>query len=223
MNTRSIRFRLVVWYAGLLIAVFVLLGTLIYGGLKLYLEESLARAQIRRAEQIAETLLANIATTGEAHVINEINSWFAPETNDRFIRITGEGSVTLYRSVNPKDQSFDAGLVPPYAEAAEKPSWRKQALPAEKDLLIATVPYVSGNGKHYLVEVGASLAPVKDVLHRLVALLVLGLTGMVVVATSGGYFLVKRALGPVDEIGSSARRITLNQSKRTAAGGADGR
>src|SRR5581483_1546085 len=99
----SIRFQLVGWYAGLLIAVFLLLGTLMYAGLKLYLEESLSQAQLRRARQIAETLLANVEKTGEAHVVSEINSWFAPETNDRFIRITrGDGSV-LYVSSSPKD------------------------------------------------------------------------------------------------------------------------
>ena len=47
MNTRSIRFRLVVWYAGLLLGVFILLGCMMYAGLKLYLEESLSQAQER--------------------------------------------------------------------------------------------------------------------------------------------------------------------------------
>ena len=54
MNTRSIRFRLVAWYAGLLVIVFVILGGRMYGGLKLYLEQSLRTAQIRRAQQIAD-------------------------------------------------------------------------------------------------------------------------------------------------------------------------
>jgi two-component system, OmpR family, sensor kinase len=213
MNTRSIRFRLVVWYAGLLIVVFVLLGSLIYGGLKIYLEESLAQAQMGRARQIAESLLANVGRTGEEHVVSEINSWFAPETNDRFIRITGEGGVTLYRSTNPKDRSFDASLVPAFAEASDKSGWRKQKLPEDRDLIIAAVPYVTSGARHYLVEVGASLEPVKEVLHRLVVLLVMGLTGMVVVAIGSGYFLVRKALGPVDKISSSARRITLNNLK----------
>src|SRR5882724_11902287 len=98
MNARSIRFRLIVWYAGLLVGVFILMGSLMYTGLKLYLEQSLSRAQVRRARQIADTLLANIDQTGRAHVVNEINSWFAPETNDRFIRITDDSSAPLYVS-----------------------------------------------------------------------------------------------------------------------------
>ncbi|MDB6122803.1 MAG: integral rane sensor signal transduction histidine kinase [Pedosphaera sp.] len=213
MNTRSIRFRLVIWYAGLLMAVFVLLGILMYGGLKLYLEQSLSRAQISRAHQIAGTLLANIGKTGEAYVVNEINAWFAPETNDRFIRITTEGSSVLYASSSPRDMSFDASHVPLYREPKKEGSWRRQKLPDNKELLIASTPYQTTGGKRYLVEVGASLEPIHDVLHRLIVLLVVGLAVMMLVATSGGSFLVQRALAPVDRISRSAEQISLHNLK----------
>ncbi len=209
MNARSIRFQLVGWYAGLLIAVFLLLGTLMYAGLKLYLEESLSQAQLRRARQIAETLLANVEKTGEAHVVSEINSWFAPETNDRFIRITrGDGSV-LYVSSSPKDASFDAAQVPPLRNAGQESAWRKETA-AGKSLLIATVPWQSADGRRFLVEVGVSLDPVRAVLHRLILLLVLGLAAMVAVAVAGGYLLVGKALGPVEKMTQSAEQITLH-------------
>ena len=68
MSTRSLRFRLIAWYAGLLTAVFLLLAALMFVGLKHYLEASLAEAQERRAQQIADTLLANVSQTGEAAV-----------------------------------------------------------------------------------------------------------------------------------------------------------
>jgi hypothetical protein len=61
MNARSLKLRLVVWYAGVMTVVFVLLGGLMYVGLKMYLEKSLSEDQIRRAQQIAGTLLANLA------------------------------------------------------------------------------------------------------------------------------------------------------------------
>src|ERR1700722_2064325 len=213
MNTRSIRFRLIVWYAGLLMAVFILLGILMYGGLKLYLEDSLSKAQVRRAQQIADTLLSNIGKTGEAHVINEINAWFAPETNDRFIRITRGDASVLYLSQSPRDASFDASRVPPFRGLAKGTSWRKETGLDNKQLLIAAVPYQTQDGKHFLVEVGASLEPIQAVLNRLVFLLVLTLAAMVAVATSGGYFLVRRALAPVGKIAGSAEQITLHNLK----------
>jgi heavy metal sensor kinase len=213
MNTQSIRFRLIVWYAGLLIIVSLLLATLIYGGLKVYLEQSLSKAQSRRAQQIADTLLANIGKTGEAHVVSEINAWFAPETNDRFIRITRADGSVLYLSQLPKDLSFDASQVPRLDKTIAEDSWRIEVPAQNKGLLIATVPYQAAAGERYLVEVGASLEPIEAVLHRLVILLILMLGAMVVVATGGGYFLVRKALTPVDRIASSAEHITLHNLK----------
>jgi heavy metal sensor kinase len=211
MNTRSIRFRLVGWYAGLLIAVCLLLGSMMYGGLKIYLEESLSQAQLRRARQIAETLLANIGKTGEAHVVGEINSWFAPETNDRFIRITRDDGSVLYVSASPRDMSFDASRVPPLRHVPSGSSWRKEKADGKR-LLVASVPWQS-DGRRFVVEVGVSFDPVHAVLTRLVLLLASGLAAMVAVAAAGGYLLVGKALGPVEGIARSAEQITLHNLK----------
>jgi heavy metal sensor kinase len=218
MNTRSLRFRLVVWYAAVLIGVFVLLGGLMYGGLRLYLEQSLAQDQVRRAKQIGDTLLAKIGSTGEAHVVSEINGWFAPETNDRFIRITrGDGSV-LYLSSSPRDARFDARTVPAYRGAPEHKRWQTGTDGSGAKLLIAAVPcrsdegsnFLVDEGSNFLVEVGASLEPVEAVLQRLIELLALALAVMVLVATAGGYFLIRRALAPVERIAGKAEQITLH-------------
>ena len=84
MTTRSIYVRLIGWYATLLIAVFVLLGVLIFAGLRAYLVENQGQTQARRAQQMAETLLANVDKTGEAHVVEEINSWVTPRSEQSF-------------------------------------------------------------------------------------------------------------------------------------------
>jgi heavy metal sensor kinase len=215
MNTRSIKVRLVVWYAAVMTAVFVLLGGLMYAGLKLYLEKSLSADQIRRAQQIAETLLANVGKTGEAHVVGEINSWFAPETNDRFIRITRADGTVLYLSKSPRDLRFDAASVAPYRAGGGGRSWRTATAGEGRSLLIAAVPCRSDEGKTFVVEVGASLEPVAALLQRLIMLLALALAVMVLAATGGGFFLIKRALAPVERITSSAEHITLhNLSER---------
>jgi len=146
MNTRSLRFRLMAWYAGVVAGVFVLLGALLYGGLRVYLEQSLARAQVRRAQQIADTLLAKIDQTGEAHVVSEINSWFAPETNDRFIRITRADGSVLYLSKSPKDMSFDAGQIPARPKPAAADSWRKTTS-GNHPMLIASVTCKSASDR----------------------------------------------------------------------------
>lgn len=213
MNTRSLKFRLVAYYAGLLAAAFVILGALMYGGLKIYLERNLGQAQMRRARQIADTLLSRVGETGEAHVVDEINSWFAPETNDRFIRIARDVQSNLYVSTNPADGSFDISHIPSYWETSPKGSLRKQEVPPGGELLIAAIPYSTSQGRKYTVEVGASMQPVREVLNRLLVLLAFTLAAGVIVAVIGGYYLVGRALAPVAEIASAAERITLHNLK----------
>ena len=210
MNSRSLRFRLLSWYAGVVAGVFVLLAVLMYGGLRVYLEQSLARAQLRRAQQIADTLLTKIDDTGEAHVISEINSWFAPETNDRFIRITRSDRSLLYLSHSPKDLSFDADSVPSLPAAAARTSWREVGLAGNHPLLVAAVPCKSDGGRNFVVEVGASLEPMNAVLLRLILLLSFALVVMLVVAAAGGYYLIGRSLAPVDLMARSAEQITLH-------------
>jgi heavy metal sensor kinase len=211
MNTKSIRFRLVVWYAGLLIVIFLLLGFFMFRGVSIHLERSMGVTQVRRAQQIASSLLPNVGKAGETYVANEINALYAPEVNNRFIRITRGDLSVMYASRNPKDLSFDASNVPIPKGPIKAGTWRKEPVPGDKKLLIAAVPYRTPEGKQFLVEVGASFEPVQSVLERLVVLLALGLTAMVVAAIIGGYWLVRKALAPVDQISRSAEQITLHR------------
>ena len=112
MNTRSLSFRLVTWYAGVLTLVFVLLGALTIILLREYLESNVLDTQARRARQIADTLVAAVSRTGESSMAREVEELYAPEANERFIRITrGDGHV-VYASGQPHDGSFDPSTVP---------------------------------------------------------------------------------------------------------------
>jgi heavy metal sensor kinase len=214
MNARSLRFRLAAWHAGLLTAVFILLGALLYIQLRTYLENTLLDTQVRRAQQIADTLLGNTARVDEPRVAAEIEALYAPEHSDRFIRLTrGDGRVA-YVSGSPIDQSFDARAVAPVQPFGLRASVRKQVLPDGHTLLIAAVPAASRGGG-FLVEVGTAAAPVETMLGRLLLLLSLGLPVVLLVAATGGYLLVRRALQPVDEIARKAEVITQqNLSER---------
>jgi len=112
MNSRSLSFRLVTWYASLLTIVFVLLGSLTFLLVRHYLEANLLDIQARRAHQIADTLVDSIARTGEAAVADQIESLYSPEANDRFLRVTREDGHLVYASGAPRDRSFAPTAVP---------------------------------------------------------------------------------------------------------------
>jgi heavy metal sensor kinase len=207
MNTRSIRFRLIAWYAGLLTGVFVLLGVLMYFDLKFFLESNLRDTQARRARQIADSLVARVHQTGEAQMASEIKDLYEPEVNDRFIRVTREDGSIVYASGIPSDRSFDPTHLPALASSRKEFS-QKVVLPGNVTLLIAALNYQPPEGARYLIEVGAPFDPVETMLNHLSLQLALGLPIAVLIAIVGGFILVGRALAPVDQIGHKAEQIS---------------
>ena len=215
MNSRSIRFRLIVWHAGLLSGVFLLFGLAMYEGVKFHLERNLGDSQIRRAAQIGTSLLPDIDKTGERYVVDEINLRFAPEINDRLIRITRPDGSVLFASGKPKDSSFDPAGLPMPKHPGTNASTRREQSSDNKDLLVASLPALDRTGRHFLVEAGAPLEPVQVVLQRLLFWLALGLPLVLAAAVAGGHVLVTRALAPVETMGRSAEQISLrNLSQR---------
>ena len=186
MNTRSLSFRLVAWYAGVLTIVFVLLGGLTFLFLRHYLEANVLDTQARRARQIADTLVAHASRSSEDAVRSQVESLYSPEINGRFIRITRVDGEVVYASAKP------AG-----------------------SLLIAAVSATGADGTRYRVEVGGSAAPAEATVAQVLMLLAVGLPIAVGVAVAGGFVLVRRALEPVERIAAKAEAITQhNLSER---------
>jgi len=215
MNLRSIKFRLVAWYAGLLTGIFLLLCASLYLDLRLFLENNLRESQARRARQLADALLAHVNQTGEAYVVAQIKDWYAPESNDRFIRVRRADNTLVYISAAPKDGLFDPAEIPLYPPDQSTEFSHKQKLSGGNTLLIAGLNFKSSGNPDYFVEVGALLDPVDTMLNHLFLQLALGLPLAVGIITVGGYLLVQRALQPVEQITRAAEQITqLNLSER---------
>jgi heavy metal sensor kinase len=214
VNTRSLSFRLVTWYAGLLTLVFLLLGALTVILLREYLESNVLDTQARRARQIVDTLVAAVGRMGEDGVAREVEELYAPEANERFIRITrGDGHV-VYASRAPHDRSFDPAAVPAPSLSRGEMFLRKET-PRGGSVLVAAV---SGPGEartRYIVEVGVSNARTEETVHQVLLMLAIGLPVAVCVAVAGGFVLVRRALKPVDNLSQKAAAITQhNLSER---------
>lgn len=208
MNSRSIKFRLVAWYAGLLTGIFLLLCTWLYLDLRNFLEDSLRESQARRARQLANVLLAHVKQTGESYVADQIKDWYAPESSDRFIRVTRGDGTLIYVSDTPKDGTFNPADVPVLAPGKETEFTHEQKLSGGNTLLIAGLNFKSAGNPDYLVEFGALLDPVESMLNHLFLQLALGLPLAVGIITAGGYWLVQRALRPVERITQAAEQIT---------------
>jgi two-component system, OmpR family, sensor kinase len=209
MNTHSLSFRLVAWYAGVLTVAFVLLGGLTWMFLRHDLEANVLHTQLRRAQQIADTLLSTAGAGDAPRLARQVEQLYSPEANDRFIRIAAPGGRLVYVSGAPRDDSFNPAEVPPPAAGGALPALRAQPL-AHGALLIAAVGARGSDGAPYLVEVGTSSAATEATLAHVLVMLAVSLPVAVCVAVAGGFVLVRRALKPVASIARKAEDISLH-------------
>lgn len=161
-----------------------------------------------RAERIANTLLANIDRNGETYIRSEIETRYAPESNDRFIRVSSSDGTVVYLSGQPNDQSFDPKAVAQPAKTLSGAFTRIEHV-GNNDLLISAVPFVTAH-QNYVIEVGGSALPIKDVLRRFLFSMLIGLFVVLAAAIWGGFLVIKWALTPVKKITSTAEEISLH-------------
>ncbi len=215
MNTRSLKFQLIAWYAGLLIGGLALLGIATYLALENSLVASLKENQLRRCRQIAQLIREEIQNQNLSRAGQEIEARYAPDVNDRFVRVSQQDGVLLYVSTAPKDQSFDPVSLPPPLWPQQSENARQVPLLGGRRMLLAGNTLHMPGGANYLVETGAPMDEMQSDLRKWVTFLALMLPVTALLALAGGYILVKRALLPVDRIAASAERITsLNLSER---------
>jgi heavy metal sensor kinase len=204
VNIRSLKFRLVVWYAGWLTFLFVVFGLFVYASLEYHLKRSLREALARRTRQVAD--LVQRSPLDWAALGREIQSHFAPEPNNRFTRVIVDG-VVRYVAGAPTDLSFVPATVPLPLVSGEGETFERRELPDGSALLIVVLSRATKD-RRFVIEEGSSEARIQSTLHAWVAGLVLGLTFLILLAVLGGYVLAKRALEPVTRIIESAERIT---------------
>ena len=215
MNTRSLKFQLIVWYASLLAGGFALLGAAAYVALDHYLVSALKESQFRRARQIAQLVTEESKKFVISNVGGEIETRYAPSLNDRFVRVSRENGEVIYISSAPASLTFSPSTLPPPVWPSRAETSRRVSLGNRREMLLTSHTVALQGGERYLVETGALLDEVQQDLRQWLILLIAGLPVVGVIAVGGGYFLIKRALNPVDQIAATAERIgSHNLSER---------
>ena len=214
MNTRSLRFRITAWYAGLLAGALLIFGVSVYLGLERYLNWNLQRTLGSDCRTIGTQLLSQHPFKRTDWLETEINEAYAPEVNGHFIRVVEEGVGVLYVSGSPKDGAFDPSQVP-LPQGDEKSRPRKVRLTGGEHLLIDTQQFTTPDGSKFVVESGVPYQQIEVVLHGLLVTFAIYMPFIISLAVVSGYWLMRRSLQPVDEITKRAEGITsTNLSER---------
>src|SRR5207247_588912 len=138
MSTRSIRFRLSAWYAGLLAGLLVLFGLFIYFTLDHFLESNLRETLAKENQTIGESLIHNVDQPDGGYVAYEIEEHYAPKITGHFLRITRANGTILYRSEPPEAGTFNPSEVSPARLDALQP-FREEHLSKGTELLIQSM------------------------------------------------------------------------------------
>lgn len=214
MNIHSLRFRMTVWYAGLLGCALLIFGVSVYLGLERYLNWTSADTLASECRTIGTELLAQLPSKRSDWLTSEINEAYAPEVNARFIRVYREGTGIVYLSGAPKDGAFDPSEIP-FPEGKQKDGSRRIRLRDGHQLLTNAMSFTTPDGSHFLVESGIPYQQTEVVLHGLLLTLAVYTPFIVSLAVVGGYWLMRRSLEPVDRITERAEGITSsNLSER---------
>lgn len=214
---RSIRAKLLLLHLATFSCLFFFFGFYTYVGFKSYLIRALQESLERRGHQIVVTIMADVPERGETYVGEEIEARFAPELSERIVRVTASDGRRIYASKNayflPElSGKMEMGTGAPDQETPPAP--RDEISGLGRRFQVVSIRYWTKARQGYLVEVGAPEDEIVSALHGLIWTLALGFPFFIGLIGLGGYYLLGRALRPVDEIVKTAEQITfrnLNQ------------
>src|SRR5438309_7454033 len=202
------------WYAGLLLCALLMFEVSVYLGLERYLNWTFQSMLVSECRTIGTELLAQLPGKRAGWLMSEVNEAYAPEVNGRFIRVYRDGTGIVYLSGTPKDGAFEPSEIP-FPQGNQRDGVRRIHLKDGRQLLTQAMTFTTPDGSHFLVESGTPYQQIQIVLHGLLLTLAIYTPFIVSLAIAGGYWLMRRALRPIDEITERAEGITSsNLSER---------
>jgi len=203
MNPGSIRFRLTLWYAGVLAGILVLFSIATYVGVSRFLMRNLRESVAKDAQEVGSIVRENANERDESAIGREVGEHFSPESNERAIRVVGGDGAPIY-STGPGD------VFPAWNNSqTHDPAYDMTTRAGHgQEYLIRTQPVVADSGKKYFVQVVASLSRNEEILEQLLGVLALALLLATAIAVTGGFLLIRSSLKPLDNMAIRAQKIT---------------
>lgn len=198
---QSLTFRLVAWYCALLLVLGVGFGAYTTLGFTRYIDETSRQTLSGRIAEIwraAEPLLDDPPL-----LVDTIRHRFEPESRNRLIRISLDGTV-LYVSDRPVDGDFDPARIGPPPQDASG------ALRHEPACYVVAQGYTLPDGRRAIVEAGLPDTVIREARRGLTTSLLVALPIFLIVAACGGFVLVRRVLAPVSRMIAATEALSFN-------------
>jgi two-component system OmpR family sensor kinase len=201
-----LRARLTLWYGTALALILLVFAGALYAVLSNEL-----RTQIDRSlDEAAAAAVRAVEQHGVGPFIpfEELATEF-PELavlDKSFQIFTPAGTITI-QSPNAARREIPLSRTALEAALAGQATFESARYRGETPIRLLSVPIRRNGVLINVIQVGTSLGPVEEMLHRLGLILLVSLPVTLAIALSGGWFLAGRALRPVEAITLAARRI----------------
>lgn len=209
MKRLSIRWKLTLWYGGVLAVVLMLFSVVVYSVMR---HQLLGRIDQGLDEELADVLSEVRRHKDSTNLLEWLNRRFAHHEGFDF-EITDSGGKRFFTNPRLTERSLS------FAEASgEEASPRLQTVQVGSEGRWRVIA-VQANGPERMltVKVGRSLASFEHESQELLFTFILTGPLTLLIAVSGGYFLARRALGPVHAMTQTARQITADRLARRIA------
>lgn len=203
MNWRSISFRLVALYCGLLLVLGLSFSLFTVFSFERYTEVSIRAAITVRASVVWDIIRGSIGKPAEVGALIER---FSPAEQNRFF-LVNVGGRTIYRSGNPADGSFDPSRLPS-VDASLGPRYSNYGA-----VFLYARRFTAPGGRAVTIETGQSDLFARDLEDSLVTSLVIGLPLLLLAAAAASYVLIRRALSPVEVMIQAAEAISFRNPR----------
>ena len=201
MTRLSIGYRLTLWYSTVLALGLVLFAA----GIWLAARHSMLASADETLSQRATAVMAVLNDDDpKDSVIEELTE---------YARVTPEGNLLAVRDETGRELLSTRGIALPWPDAIRGNKPETISLGSHRYRVVAITE--SSHGHRFEILAGTPQDGIESLLRRLRNLLLAVVPVVLLVASLGGYWLSRRALGPVDRITEAARHISIqNLSQR---------
>jgi heavy metal sensor kinase len=204
----SIRTRLTLWYTAILMAIVVTISGLSYSLLRWSLIQDLDTSLLAVGQVVLDTGYAGSGPALGAGPESALRDILGPEFYDKFFQLVDPEGRPGARSTHLRDEALPLSVEARRNAARGGRTFETVRLAAGGPVRLLTLPVSRGGQLVQLVQVGMSFERVERALTRyLETLLVLVPLGLGL-AAAGGAVIARTALGPVDAMSRTARRIS---------------
>lgn len=204
-----IKWKLTLWYGGILALILVTFSSGVY----IYFQNSLQKSIDTKIKSIAEVLASSMTETHNQSLFGNFERYLenalGKKPKGKFIQI-----IDASGKIGARLNDLEAEAVPVSFVTLEKALKGEIVYEtietARPRLRMITMPILENKKIISIVQVGSSLEEFEDTMKRLLIIMIISIITSIAVTIVVGYFMAKKTMKPVDQIRRAAVNISSN-------------